>query len=108
MEELWANWWLRVGALAGQGCHQPMSFVSPHDGSALGLCSCLQALGERRSGKSCAHWTALTGHSLFPGRDLKVSNLLMTDKGCVKIGETPAAARPGCRCGCARSSPSTP
>lgn len=22
-----------------------------------------------------------------PGRDLKVSNLLMTDKGCVKIGE---------------------
>lgn len=27
-------------------------------------------------------------------RDLKVSNLLMTDKGCVKIGESPAPAQP--------------
>lgn len=33
-------------------------------------------------------------------RDLKVSNLLMTDKGCVKIGESAASLRQprGCSC----------
>lgn len=34
-------------------------------------------------------WTSVTAPLCSAGRDLKVSNLLMTDKGCVKTGELP-------------------
>lgn len=46
---------------------------------------------ERHVESSCGSWLILHSNLI---RDLKVSNLLMTDKGCVKIGKSFSLPQP--------------
>lgn len=55
------------------------------------LCVCMRSKTELLVESSCGSWLILHSNLI---RDLKVSNLLMTDKGCVKIGKTFSLPQP--------------
>lgn len=55
---------------------------------------CMKSKTERLE-SSCGSWLILHSNLI---RDLKVSNLLMTDKGCVKIGKSFSLPQPNHCC----------